>query len=195
VRIHLEGDNSLSKQEMASLVYGQLTAGHETTTALLSIGLLELLRQHDQWEAVCEDPSLIPGAVEELLRIGSPVFAWKRRTKRPAQVAGVDIPADQNVLLLLGSANHDERQFPDPERLDVRRANARQHVAFGGGVHFCLGAPLARLEARIVLEELTARLPGLRLVEGETVTFGENSTFRGPASLLVEWEPAPLAHG
>jgi cytochrome P450 len=187
IRIHQEGDRSISRHEIVSLVYGMLTAGHETTSNLLGNGLLELLRQRDQWDALCADPALIPGAVEELLRIGPSVFAWKRRTKAPARVGGIDIPAGANVLLMLGSANRDESVFDDPERLDVRRENAGDHLSFGVGIHYCLGAALARLETRVVLEELTARLPHAALCEDQAFTFAPNTTFRGPASVWVRW--------
>jgi cytochrome P450 len=187
VRIYQEGDRTLTTHEIASLIYGQLTAGHETTSSLLANGFLELLTHRDQWEALCRDPALIPGAVEELLRIGPPVFAWKRKVKQPAVVGGVQLPEGANLLLMLGSANRDGDVFGDPERLDVRRANASDHLAFGHGIHYCLGAALARLEARVVLEELTARLPDARLVAGQTFSFAPNTTFRGPASVWVEW--------
>jgi cytochrome P450 len=188
VRIYQEGDLSISQHEIVSLCYGQLTAGHETTTNLLANGLKELLTHREQWEALCADPSLIPNAVEELLRFGPPVFAWRRKVKRDTQVAEVDLPAGSNVLLLLGSANRDERAFAEVERLDVRRENAKEHLSFGFGIHYCLGAPLARLEARIVLEELTRSLPGLRLVPGQTFAFSPNTSFRGPEHVWVEWD-------
>ena len=181
VRIYAEGDRSISLDEMAGLVYGQLTAGHETTTALLATGLKELLTQRDRWEELCADPARAPAAVEEMLRVATPVFAWKRKAKTAARIAGVEIPEGANVLLLLGSANHDADVFPDPERIDLGRPNASRHLAFGHGIHFCLGASLARLEAQVVLEELTTRLPWLRLVPGQTFDFSPNSTFRPPA--------------
>jgi len=188
VRIFQAGDQSISVDEMAGLVYGQLTAGHETTTALLATGLKELLTQRDRWEELCADPALAPAAVEELLRVATPVFAWKRRTRRAARIGDVEVPEGANVLLLLGSANHDGDVFADPERIDLHRHNASRHLAFGYGIHFCLGAALARLEGQVVLEELTARLPSLRLVAGQAFDYSRNSTFRAPAAVLVEWD-------
>jgi cytochrome P450 len=190
-RIYLQGDQTLTPDEIAGLVYGQLTAGHETTTALLANGLKELLAQRSAWEAVCADAGKIPAAVEELLRVSAPVFTWKRLTKRPASVGGVELPAGTSLLLLLGSANHDDQVFPEPDRIDLERANASRHLAFGLGIHFCLGAPLARLEARVVLEELTRRLPGLVLTEEQPFDYSANSTFRGPAHVQVRWSTAP----
>jgi cytochrome P450 len=190
-RIYQQGDQTITPDEIAALVYGQLTAGHETTTALLSNGLKELLAQREAWDAICADPELIPTAVEELLRTSTPVFSWKRRTKAPVRVGDVDLPAGTNVLLLLGSANHDESVFPDPARIDLERDNASRHLSFGLGIHFCLGAPLARLEAKVVLEELSARLPTLRLADGQRFDYAANTTFRGPSHVLVEWDAAP----
>jgi cytochrome P450 len=192
-RIYQAGEDQIELDEIAALVYGQLTAGHETTTALLSGGIKELLTQHEAWEAICADPDRIPSAVEELLRLGAPVYAWKRRLKRAADVGGVALPEGTNLLLLLGSANRDEHVFPEPDRIDLERDNASRHLSFGLGIHFCLGAPLARLEARVVLEELTRRLgPDARLVEGQRFDYTANATFRAPARVLVRWAP-PLA--
>jgi cytochrome P450 len=193
-RIYLQGDETLTPDEIAGLVYGQLTAGHETTTALLANGLRELLDQRPAWEAICGDAQRIPAAVEEMLRISAPVFTWKRLTKAPVQVGGVDLPAGTNILLLLGSANHDEHVFPEPERIDLDRDNASRHLSFGLGIHFCIGAPLARLEATIVLEELSSRLPGLRLAADQPFDYSANSTFRGPSHVLVEWDSAGGAY-
>jgi hypothetical protein len=98
------------------------------------------------------------------------------------------LSADANLLLLLGSANRDPAVFEDPERFDIHRQDAKEHLSLGFRAHYCLGAPLARLEARIVLEELNARLPSLRLIPEQTLRFQPNTTFRGPLSLLVEWD-------
>jgi hypothetical protein len=197
VRIYQDGDQSLTIDEIAGLVYSQLTAGHETTSSLLATGIKELLTQRERWEELCADPSLAPAAVEEMLRVATPVFAWKRLVKQAARVGDVELEPGDRVLLVLGSANHDEAVFEEPEAIDLHRPNARNHLAFGLGIHFCLGAPLARLEGQVVLEELAARFPDLRLVEGQQFTFPPNTTFRAPQEVWVHLgeERAPLIAG
>src|SRR5215468_6361782 len=179
---------ALSHQEVTQIVYELLFAGHETTTGLITNALRQLLTERHAWEEICGDPALIPNAVEEARRFDSSVIAWRRKTTEAVEIGGVPVPADANLLLLLGSANRDPAVFKDPEHFDIHRQNAEDHLSLGQGVHFCLGAPLARLEARVVLEELSARLPSLRLVPGQTPRFRPNTTFRGPLSLLVEWD-------
>jgi cytochrome P450 len=188
VRESQRGDKSITKDEMTGLVFGQLTAGHETTTGLLATGFLQLLRHRGQWEALCRDPGLITNAVEELLRFCTPVLAAKRKVTQATTVGDVELAAGANVLLLLGSANHDEAVFSGGDGLDICRADVSRHLAFGHGIHFCLGASLARLEAQVVLRELTARLPHARLVEPQEIPFSRNTTFRSPLQLLVEWD-------
>ena len=129
-----------------------------------------------------------------MLRVAPPVFTWRRRTTAPARVGDVELEAGANILMLLGSANRDETVFEDGEHIDLHRENSRAHLAFGHGIHFCLGASLARLEARVVLEELTSRFPAMRLVEGQRFEYAANTTFRGPRHVLVEWA-APLVVG
>jgi cytochrome P450 len=179
---------ALSHQEVTTIVYGLLTAGHETTTGLIGNAMRRLLTERHAWEEICGDPSLIPNAVEEVLRFDSSVIAWRRQTTQAVEIGGVPVPAGANLLLLLGSANRDPAVFEGPEQFDIHRQNAKEHLSLGQGAHYCLGAPLARLEARVVLEELSARLPSLRLVPGQTPQFRPNTTFRGPLSLLVEWD-------
>jgi len=179
---------ALSHQEATQIVYELLFAGHETTTALIGNAARRLLTEPHAWEEICRDPSLIPNAIEEVLRFDSSVIAWRRKTTQAVEIGGVSVPADANVLLLLGSANRDPAVFENPDHLDIHRRNAREHLSFGYGAHYCLGAPLARLEALVVLEELSARLPSLRLIPGQTLHFQPNTTFRGPLSLLVEWD-------
>jgi cytochrome P450 len=189
-QIYLDGDQSISKEEIAGLIHTQLFAGHETTTSLLGEGLRLLLAQPERWDELRRDPQLIPTAVEEMLRTSTPVFAWKRKTKAPATVCGVDLPEGANLLMLLGSANRDPAMFEDGEHVDLHRENAHNHLAFGHGIHFCLGAPLARLEAQVVLEELIRRVPDMRLVPGQSFSYHPNTTFRGPRRVLVEWGDA-----
>ena len=181
------GGQPLAPNEAATVLFGLLLAGHETTTNLISNATRRFLEHPSAWSELCADPSLIPNAIEEVLRFDPSVLIWRRRTKVATQIQGVDVPADANLLLLIGSANRDPQMFADAEVLDIRRANAREHLAFGAGNHLCLGAPLARLEARVAFEELTRRRPGLRLVSGQHLTFHPNISFRGPQSLLVEW--------
>ena len=178
----------LSAVEASTITLSLLVAGHETTTNLLGNAFRRLLDDRGAWDQLCADPSLIPGAVEEVLRLDSPVIAWRRRTTHPVDIGGVAVPGDASLLLMLGSANRDPAKFPHPDAFDIRRPNAHQNLSFGFGAHFCLGAPLARLEARIVLEEVSARLPSLRLVAGQPLEFLPNISFRGPLSLPVEWD-------
>jgi cytochrome P450 len=179
---------ALNSQEVTTIVYGLLLAGHETATSLLANAFRRLLTDLDAWKEICGNSSLIPNAVEEVLRLDSSVIAWRRKTTQGVEIGGVPVPADANLLLLLGSANRDPAVFENPDRFDIHRTNAKDHLSFGHGVHFCLGAPLGRLEARVVIEELSERLPGLRLAPEQTLSFQPNTSFRGPLSLLVEWD-------
>ncbi len=179
---------ALSRHEVTTVVFGLLLAGHETTTSLLGNALRRMLTDRDAWNEIRRDPKLIPGAVEEVLRFDSSVIAWRRKTTQAVELGGVAMPAAANLLLLIGSANRDSAMFEDPERFDIHRANASEHLAFGHGAHFCLGAPLARLEARIVLDELSSRYPSMQLVPGQTLRFLPNTSFRGPLNLLAEWD-------
>jgi cytochrome P450 len=178
----------LEQREVATILFGLLLAGHETTTNLLGNAVRRLLEHRDSWSALCADPSLIPNAVEEVLRYDSSVIHWRRRTTRPAELSGVALPADANVLVSIGAANRDPAVFADPDRFDIRRPEAGEHLSFGFGPHYCLGAPLARLEARVVLEELTSALPSLRLRPDQTYEFAPIIGFRGPRSVHVEWD-------
>jgi cytochrome P450 len=179
---------ALTLPEVTTIVYGLLLAGHETTTGLLGNSFRQLLTERHAWDEICRDPTLIPNAIEEVLRLDSSVITWRRKTTQAVEIGGVSVPANANVLLLLGAANRDPAVFDNPNRFDIHRANAKDHLSFGHGAHFCLGAPLGRLEARVVLEEVSARLPQLRLVPGQTLRFQPNTSFRGPLSLLVEWD-------
>lgn len=176
----------LSQQEVATILFGLLLAGHETTTNMLGNGLRRLLEQRDRWDAICGDPSLIPNTVEEVLRYDSSVIHWRRKTTQEVELSGVTLPADANVLVAIGAANRDPSVFENPDHFDIGRANARDHLSFGFGPHICLGASLARLEGRVVLEELTKRQPSLRIVPDQTFEFMPIIGFRGPSELWVE---------
>ena len=190
LRIRAEDEENLSLQEVVSIDYSLSFAGHETTTSLISNGFRRLLSSPGLWDELREDPSLIENAVEEMLRHDTSVIAWRRHTTRPVEIAGVEVPEGARIMLLLASANHDEAVFDDPEEFDIRRPNANKHIAFSHGIHFCLGAPLARLEAKIAFEHLTRRLPDLKLSPpDQTFEFNANAQFRGPQELWAEWTP------
>ncbi len=178
----------LTYREVESVVYGFSFAGHDPVTSLLTNALRCLLSQRDQWDALCADPSLAPNAVEETLRFESSQISWRRVTTMDTKLHGVDVPAGTRLYLNFAAANHQPDVFQDPETFDIRRANANHHISFGKGIHFCLGAGLARLEAKISLELLSQRLPSLRLVQGQELEFFPNVTFRGPEYLQVEWD-------
>lgn len=180
------GDDSvMTMNELKTLVYLLIFAGHETTTSQLTNAFHALLTYRENWLAICADPSLIPGAVEESFRYHGAVVNFRRRTKVEISIGGVTIPAKANLLLSFASANRDGGIFENPEKFDVRRANARRHLTMGNGPHACIGAPLARLEMKVALEEFTKRFPNARLKEGQEIEFSEGFVFRAPKSLPV----------
>jgi len=151
-----EDAQMLTAGEILSTAVLLLFAGNETTTNLLGSMMLALLSHPDQFAAVRADPSLIPAVVEESLRYDGPIQGLPRQAKEDVELSDTKIPAGSMVLTLFASANHDETRFPDPDRFDITRST-RGHLAFGYGTHFCLGAPLARLESVVVLQEMLAR--------------------------------------
>ena len=158
-----EAGDTLTADEILGMVFLLLVAGHETTVNLISGGTLALLQHPEQLDLLQHEPQHMETAVEELLRYVSPVeIATERYAREEVTYSGTTIPRGALVLTVLGSANRDERQFSEPEKLDITRTPNR-HVAFGQGVHYCLGAPLARLEAQIAFETLLRRCPDLRL--------------------------------
>jgi cytochrome P450 len=189
-RLREDQPEGMDKGRVAQTLFGLLMAGHETTTNQAASAMRALLGEPATWDRLCDEPDLIPNAVEELIRFDCSVIAWRRRTRIPVVLSGVEIPADAQVLTLLGSANRDDAMFADGEQLVLDRKNARNHLAFGFGSHYCLGAPLARLELKIFLEVLTQRLPGLRIVPTD-YRFLANTSHRGPLSLPVTYAPAP----
>jgi cytochrome P450 len=178
-----EAGDRLSADELYTNAALLLVAGNETTTNLIGNGLLALLRHPDQLARLKADPALVPTAVEELLRYDSPVQFTARLLKEEITVGGKALPSGQMVLLLLGAANRDPDQFANPDQLDVGRAE-NKHLSFGLGSHFCLGAQLARLEARVAFQTLLRRMPGLRL-EGPEPQYRPHFNLRGLKALPV----------
>lgn len=162
-------------------------AGADTQSHSLAHGIRAMLANGDMWARLCADPGLIPNAAEEILRLCTPTLMFPRLATRDVEVAGRRIPAGARVLLLLASGNRDETVFPDGGTMDIDRENARDHLTFGHGVHYCLGAPLARLQMKVILEELTRRLPDMRLADDRPPEVFRTFSFRGLKHLTVEW--------
>lgn len=188
-RLREEDGGLFDVQDAYTVMLQLLFAGHETTTNSSGNAFRFLLENRDQWDLLCGDPSLIPQAIDEVLRYATPVPHWRRTTTDDVTIRGVTIPAGETVMIALASANHDEDVFPDSGTLDIRRANAKQHLAFGKGRHRCLGEALARLEMRIILEELVRRLPHLELVPDQEWEYSPNISHRGVEHVHVTWDP------
>ena len=185
VQAEEEGDR-LTTAELRANVSLLFAAGHETTVNLIGNGLYSLLRHPAQWQVLRDDPGLIGNAIEEVLRFESPVQAVGRTASEPVELGGVGLPADAIVVSLVGGANRDPAVFEDPERFDITRKDLRP-LSFGGGIHFCLGAQLARIEAAVVFETILRRLPGLRLTEPENPKWRSSFVLRGLTELPVAW--------
>jgi len=181
-----EQDDSLTEDEILGTGVILLAAGHETTTNLIGNGCLALLRHPDECARLRREPGLLPNAVEECLRYDSPVQATSRFFQEEVEIAGRRIPKGEEVGLFLAAANRDPAVFPDPDRFDVAREEARQHLSFGHGIHFCLGANLARAEGQAALGALVQRFPELRLA-AETVEWRPGFLFRGVERLPVRF--------
>ena len=181
-----EAGDRLSGDELLAMVFLLLVAGHETTVSLIGSGVLALLEHPEQMERLCGEPSLIKPAVEELLRYTAPVFmSTERYAREDVTIHGVTIPRGEMTFGVIGSANRDETVFENPDALDITREPNR-HLSFGQGIHFCLGAPLARMEAQIAIDTLLRRAAGLRLkVSPERLRWQPSMILRGLDSLPV----------
>ena len=183
----------LSTQELLSSLFQLVVAGHDTTASLIGNGVVALLDHPGQLEAVLADPGLLPAAIDELIRFTAPVpHATFRVTTGLVSLGGAQIPAGEQVLVCLASANRDPSRYPSPDILDIGRGDG-PNLGLGHGIHYCLGAPLARLEARVAFEELLGRHPGLRLAVGRDAlawTRGDGLVLRGLASLPVVLGPS-----
>ncbi|HXH22572.1 MAG TPA: cytochrome P450 [Dehalococcoidia bacterium] len=185
-----QGDR-LTEDELLATCVLLLVAGNETTTNLIGNGMLALMRNPDQRRELQEDPSIIASAVEELLRYDGPVQATSRVALQDLEFAGKQIKQGQIVITFLGAANHDPKQFSDPERLDLRRPD-NHHMAFGHGIHYCLGAPLARVEGQIAISTLLRRFPDIE-PDFEQPEWGSSFILRGLKSLPVHSRRATKA--
>ncbi len=182
--IHAQEErDALTDAELLATSNLLLLAGHETTTNLIGNGTLALLRDGDAWRRLCAEPALLPSAIEELLRFDGPVQATVRVALEDVALDGHTLPEGALVLVSIGAANHDPAVFERPDQLDLAR-DPNPHLAFGLGTHFCLGAPLARLEATLTFEALTQRFPHLALVD-EAPGYRPNPVLRGLSRLEV----------
>lgn len=183
-----ESGDKLNEDELLSMVFILLIAGHETTVNLIGNGTLALLQHPDQLEKLRRQPELVKTAVEELLRYSSPVhMSTERYAREDVTLHGITIPRGDMVVGVLASANRDESQFPNPDALDITREN-NKHVAFGQGVHYCVGAPLARLEGQIALTALIQRMPNLELaIQPDKLRWRPGLFLRGLESLPVQF--------
>ena len=180
------GDDAvMTIAECITHTFGVAFAGHETTTNQLTNTFRSLLQSRSQWEALCADTSLAANTVEEGMRYAGAVIGWRRIALEDVEFRGVKIPRGAPIVLSLASANRDEEVFAEPHTFDIRRSNARKQLTFGNGVHFCVGAPLARLEMKIVFEEFAKRFPKMRLVEPDTAEHMHTFVFRAADSLRV----------
>jgi cytochrome P450 len=180
-----ENGDMLSEDEIVIATNFLLFAGHETTANLIAVGMYYLLQNPEQMAQLRDDPSKISAAVEELLRYVSPVHTLARRTLQEVTIQGVTIPPNNSIYLLVGAANRDPAKFPDPEVLDINR-RATRSLGFGYGIHYCIGAALARLESQVAFDTILRRLPDLKMTI-DTPEFRPNYSLRGLVSLPVEF--------
>jgi cytochrome P450 len=184
VKVEEEGDK-LSEEELRAMVLLLFVAGHETTMNLIGNGLFALLTNRDQWDRLVADPSLVPSAVEECLRYDGPVHLTGRIATTDLEIAGHQFHKGEQVVTLLAAANRDPARFPDPDRFDVARQD-NQHLTFSHGIHYCLGAALARLEGQVVFSRLVERYPDIELAcDPDTVQYRPHFVLRGLQTLPV----------
>jgi cytochrome P450/ferredoxin-NADP reductase len=190
IRQHHQHPDIVTLSYLRSMMMAILAAAHETTSNATANAFMTLLSQRSAWDRICANPALIPNAVEECLRVAGSIIAWRRVATADATVGGVAIPKGGKLLLVQISANFDQRQFENPDQVDLFRDNAVEHLTFGYGAHQCMGKNIGRMQMRVFLEEFARRLPHVRLVPGQSFDYLSNTSFRGPSELWVEWDPA-----
>lgn len=182
-------------EELTRMVVNFTFAGHDTTTNAAANAILLLLQHDEAWRQICNDRSLISNAVEECIRYSPSVISHRRRAINRVTVGNATFEPGDKVLIYFAAANRDEAAFANGETFDIRREGANRHITFGFGWHSCFGAPLARLELRVMLDELAARLPHMHLKPGQDFTYTPiNSTMRGPSSVIAQWNPKSNPH-
>lgn len=189
VRMQKDHPDVITDNYLHSMMMAGIVAAHETTAHATANAVRLLLQHPTAWRDLCADPSLIPNAVEECLRFSGSIVAWRRVALRDVTVGGQQLPAGSKFLVIMASGNHDEAHFADADLLDIRRDNAGDHLSFGYGAHQCMGKNLARMELQVFLQELSLRLPHMKLAPQE-FRYLSNTSFRGPEHLWVEWDPA-----
>ena len=190
IRMHNMHPDIVPESYLRSMMMAILVAAHETTAFATTNAFRTLLSNRESWNDICENRSLIPSAIEECLRVAGSVVAWRRIATDDTVVGGKRIPKGGKLLIVQASANCDQRHFENPDEFDIYRHNAAEHLTFGYGAHQCMGKNIARMEMRIILNEFVRRLPHIHLVQDQAFEYLPNTSFRGPASLWVEWEPA-----
>jgi len=183
LRYRAGDDEILTENEVASFAFNLLVAGHETTSGLIAHSLDNALAVPTRWERLVDNPAGVPAFIEETLRFGPAIDGWLRVTTRDVAIGGSTIPAGSRCLLLLGAANRDAATFAHPDVFDPHRPDVRDHLSFGYGPHFCIGAALARLEAQVALTSLTSAIPGLRLSPDYVSAYVPNAGFRAHRAL------------
>jgi len=182
-----DGSPALTDDEITANIHAFVVAGTDTTAIFITQLVRMLLEDRDRWEEVCADRELIGNAVEETLRFRGPIRGLNRMTTRDCELGGVSIPKGARLYWMPSSANLDQAHYENPDSFDLHRPRISDHLAFGAWTHFCIGAPLARLEGRVALERLIERLPGLRLATDE-IEYVPNLFTPAPARLEVEWD-------
>jgi cytochrome P450 len=190
VHARVEGERPLDTAESLSIIQQLLVAGNETTASTICEGMMLFAQNPEQWEKLVANPDLVDNAVEEICRLTTPTANMWRRTLCDTEIGGVEIPEGSMVLVRFASANRDEEKFPDPDRLDIERENATEQIAFGYGIHFCLGAQLARRELQKSFRAFASRLANPRITPGSPpLNHSPNILLRGLDALHLDFDP------
>lgn len=187
VNARVDDERPLDDAELLSILQQLMVAGNETTTSTLAGGLVQLIRNPDQLAKLQADPSLIPNAVEEMLRTESPTAGLWRLVKRDTELGGAPLKAGTMLMLRFAAANRDPERYENPDRFDVERKNARTHLAFGRGIHMCIGNMLSRKEVTVAFQELIARLDGFEIADESALVYPPNMLLRGLTALPIRF--------